>query len=869
IPVALTIMLCALLLVLSAPVFKTAQLGCVLPNLNVEGYSKDGDIIIGGIFPLHYSKILPDLSFTKLPKIVTCEMFKFRTYRWLQSMVFAIEEINSNKNLLPNITLGFEIYDSCNIVARAIMGSMWMVTGQGEPVPNYHCQAGSPLAAVVGDGASQASIPIARLLGLYSYPQISYGSSVALLSDKREFPSFFRTIPNDNFQSLGLARLVMSFGWTWVGLLAEDNEYGQQGIQILKQEIITAGGCISFFENIPVFYSKEIISKIVIVIKNSKANAIVVFSNEPNLIPLLEEVTNQNITGKVWIASEGWSLSSVFFRKKFLRTLSGSIGIMTHKGEIPGFQEFLYNVHPSTYPNDIFIEEFWENAFDCKWHDRKSSGTITIEFNNGTKLCTGKEKLKELNNTFTDASSLRITYNVYNAVYSAAHAIHDLYSCRPGEGPFNNGACADIHSFEPWELLHYVRNVHFRNKADMKLFFDNNGDPAPMYDILNWQPTPDGSLRYVKVGTFDFSAPSGQDVIISKSSIVWNGGQTQIPVSKCSESCLPGYRKATRRGQSICCFDCIRCSEGEITKQTDSTECLKCPDDHWSNEKRDTCIKKITEFLSYKESLGAALAAVSILCATVPAMVLCIFIKYRETPIVKANNRELSYCLLSALMLGFLCSLLFIGKPRRATCILRQTAFGVIFAFSVSCVLAKTIMVIIAFKATKPNSNLRKWVGPKLPNGIAFACTVIQVIICITWLAKSPPFPIENMKSHVGVIIIECNEGSTTTFWCVLGYMGLLAIVSFVVAFLARNLPDSFNETKFITFSMLVFVSVWLAFIPAYLSTRGKYMVAVEIFAILASSAGLLACIFFPKCYIILLRPDMNTREYLMGKGSH
>ncbi|XP_064419103.1 vomeronasal type-2 receptor 26-like [Latimeria chalumnae] len=299
-----------------------------------------------------------------------------------------------------------------------------------------------------------------------------------------------------------------------------------------------------------------------------------------------------------------------------------------------------------------------------------------------------------------------------------------------------------------------------------------------------------------------------------------------------------------------------------------SSDCLECPDDHWSNDRRDKCIPKSIEFLSYRDILGATLASISIFCSLIPCTLLSIFIWYHDTPIVKANNRELSYLLLIALMLCCLTSLIFIGQPLMVTCLLRQAAFGIIFALCVSCVLAKTIMVVIAFNATKPSTNLKKWVGHKLPNTIVFFCTLFQVILCIAWLTASPPFPEESMKSEPGKIIIECNEGSAVAFWCMLGYMGLLAVTSFIVAFLARNLPDTFNEAKFITFSMLVFVTVWLAFIPAYLSTKGKYMVAVEIFAILASSVGLLACIFFPKCYIILLRPDVNTKQYLLGKGT-
>ncbi|XP_043922266.1 vomeronasal type-2 receptor 26-like [Protopterus annectens] len=361
---------------------------------------------------------------------------------------------------------------------------------------------------------------------------------------------------------------------------------------------------------------------------------------------------------------------------------------------------------------------------------------------------------------------------------------------------------------------------------------------------------------------------SNQRAALSEQLLKWDTFHvfTQAPQSVCSKTCSVGFRKANRPGHPICCFDCIQCSEGEIANHTDSTECIKCQDDHWPNARGDVCIPKLTEFLAYQNPLGVTLAAISCLSALVTVFVLFIFAKYRNTPIVKANNRALSYVLLLGLVLCFLCSLIFIGQPTPAVCKIRQVAFGLIFVFCVSCVLSKTTIVIIAFRATKPNNSINRWVGPKLPPAIIFICMLFQVIICIVWLSVSPPFSEQNFKSQVGIISLECNEGSISAFWCMLGYMGFLSCLSFTVAFLARNLPDSFNETKFITFSMLTFVSVWLSFIPAYLSTKGKYMVAVEIFAILSSSAGLLGCIFLPKCYTILLRPDKNKRGVLTGK---
>ncbi|XP_077309588.1 vomeronasal type-2 receptor 26-like [Lithobates pipiens] len=295
-----------------------------------------------------------------------------------------------------------------------------------------------------------------------------------------------------------------------------------------------------------------------------------------------------------------------------------------------------------------------------------------------------------------------------------------------------------------------------------------------------------------------------------------------------------------------------------------SDNCITCLDHEWPNENKTQCNPKLIEFLSYTDNLSLIFMVISLFLCILTFSIMIVFISYGDTPIVRANNKSLSFVLLVSIMLGFLCVFLFLGRPLDTTCWLRQTSFGFLFTIAVSSVLGKTVMVWLAFKATKPGSVWKKWVGVKLPNSVVFICSSLQVLICIAWLSISPPFQELDERSYQTKIIVQCNEGSVIGFYSVLGYMGILAAVSFITAFFARTLPDSFNEAKYITFSMLVFCSVWIAMIPAYLSTKGKYMVAVEIFAILTSNAGLLVCIFFPKCYKILCHPDLNSRKHLL-----
>ncbi|XP_036934579.1 extracellular calcium-sensing receptor-like [Acanthopagrus latus] len=827
---------------------------CMLQNRFHPGFVSQGDYVIGGIFPIHSTQEMPDQNSTYRQPPVKCTSFDPTAFRYAQTMRLAVEEINQSTELLPNYTLGYKIFDSCAHPLTGQRAALAVLNGVSE-VDSPMCSGASPLLAVIGESGSSQSIVLSRILQPFRIPMISYFSSCACLSDRRKFPNFFRVIPSDDYQVKAIAQLLIRFNWTWVGLVRGDREYGRFAAQGLLRELKGTKVCVAYQVIIPLLYDRERILDIIQVMHISSARVVVSFLSVGEMTSFLKDYMMQNITGIQWVASESWITASVYTGSKYYPYMGGTIGFGIRKGHISRLTDYLQTVNPHIYPNNPLVKELWETLYGC-----------SPSLSSGSQLppCSGQESLLEQHSAYMNTSSPRVAYNVYKAVYAIAHSLHNLLLCQPGSGPFQNKSCASSTNIQPWQLQCYLQEVKF-NIAGEEVNFDLKGDSIPYYDIINWHRGTGENIEFVNVGLFDGTKPAGEELVIQEDRIIWAGHQSEVPVSVCSASCHPGSRKAVRRGEPVCCFDCVPCDSGKISNQTDSIECTFCPDDFWSNQDRTACIPKKVEFLAY-DSLGITLTVSSVVGACLTMAVFVVFFYHKNTAVVRVNNSELSFFILFSLTLCFLCSLVFVGEPTSWSCMLRHTAFSITFSLCLSCILGKTLVVLAAFTATRPGDNIMKWLGPKQQRFIIFSCTQVQVVTCAAWLIDAPPFPSRNTQYEHSKIILECSVGSSIAFWCVLGYIGLQACLCFVLAFLARKLPGNFNEAKFITFSMLIFCAVWMAFIPAYISSPGNYADAVESFAILASSFGLLFCLFSPKCYIILLKPDKNTKQHIMVK---
>nr|XP_012806010.2 vomeronasal type-2 receptor 116-like [Jaculus jaculus] len=774
-------------------------------------------------------------------------------YQYILTMIFATEEINRNPKLLPNKSINFQFSPTKCDDSWAIIYHLNSMETKEDIVPNYNCEIVQCTLLCTGPSWATSS-RIGALFSIFNLGQvrlcdnrIHYGPFHPILSDRFQYPYLYQIAPKETRLPFAIVTLMLHFNWTWMGLVISDDDQGIQFLSDLREKMQGNELCLAFVNVIPLnmqLYNTRA-EKYYQQIVTSLANVVIIYGEMNSTLEVSFRRWAYLGIHRIWVTTSQWDVITNTGRDFIRDSFHGAFTFSNHYQEIPNFKKFIQTVNTSQYPINFSVMQSEWMCFNC----------LDIESKCETQSkCSLNTLLKWYASQGLDIAMNDESYNLYNAVYAWAYAYHEIYYEQVDVHPIISLCLLDCS-----KIYHTMKNLQFINPIGDIVTINEKTKCDADYDIFHISNFPQGLGIKVKIGQFSSYGSPGQQLHLSDEAIEWATGGRQVPSSQCSETCRPGFRKFLQEGKAACCFDCSPCPENEISNKTDMDQCVKCPITQYASIEKNHCLQKSMKFLAYEEPLGMALASLALSFSALTALVLGVFVKHQDTPIVKANNRANSYILLIALKFCFLCSLLFIGHPNTAKCILQQITFAILFTVAVSTILAKTITVVLAFRVTAPGKKMRGLLLSRATNYIIPICTFIQLVLCGLWLGTSPPFVDTDAHSELGHIIIVCNKGSVTAFYCVLGYLGSLAVGSFSVAFLARNLPDTFNEAKFLTFSMLVFCSVWVTFLPVYHSTKGKAMVTVEVFSILASSAGLLGCIFFPKCYIILLRPSKNS----------
>ena len=814
---------------------------------------KDGDVIVGGLLNIHNSGTDDH-----------CTEFSAIGLGYAEATIFAIEKINKNSTILPNVTIGYDLRDYCWSNARA-MKITYDFMCDGDPVhmsnqnistsPTRYVKETKTISALLGPTESGSAVLVGSLLQVSDIPAISPSATSDELSSQM-YKDFFRTVPPDRWQAKVMADIIELFNWTYVAAVGLDDSYGQNGISALEKESYNRGTfCIAFSEYIPrVGYWNKTKETVLKIKRWSKVAVIIIWLSGRYGREFFSEATAQNVE-KTWILSDALTARGTFL-DTHLKILNGSLGIKPHEYSVLEFEEHLKMITPakSIERGAHWWEEFWRLHFNCSaTNSNEQSGVALCETN-----LTLHHALQKIHGSF-------VSYRI-DAVYAIAHALDNIYRCSLTiHGAGKRGKCPPVKpTVKGRDLEKYLRNISFDGLTG-KVRFDKFGDPlTASYDIINFQhDSTDAARKDILVGSWNKKNTPKLEVDLSR--LRWRTPFT--PLSFCSSECLPGTRRAKTE---LCCWDCIKCPLGTVSTKVGSISCTKCDPETKSNEGRSRCEKLSVINITHLNVYGITITLVASLGLILILFVGGTYIKFFNTPVLKASNREISFLLLFGISSLFILAVLELSEPSHSLC--TATFFWRYFGLNlcITVLFLKTMRIASVFEVDKLAQLFTPCYKTLTRQGIFLSGMNLAVLCLLTlWIFLDPPR--RNRVIRVDeYIFLVCKPFDTNVglalFIAVCAYTLVVAFLCTYYAFKARGIPENFNETKYIGFSMYILLLSSLAYYPVLFAFESWYVTIVSCTTTLVTSFGMLGCMFGPRIYILFFQSQQNTIESIRSQ---
>ncbi|KFD58623.1 hypothetical protein M513_00316 [Trichuris suis] len=835
-----------------------------------------GDIQIGVLFPIH----------RKIAGTERCgKIWEQYGIQRTEIAMQTVDAINNDRTILPNVQLGISIRDDCwteRIAMEQTIELIRDVVGGRSLHKVSYCPAGSRqresdqeqtnlpemsnIVAVIGPGSSDVSIAVQNLLQVFHIPQVGYSATTKTLSDKTEFKYYMRVVPSDSWQAKAMVDIVRYFNWSYVAVIYTDGNYGEKGFEELQRNFEEEEAlCIGVSEKIkslapPEEYDRLIDSlmsyrpKITVAICFCEGDTIKkIFEATKRVRQKLKVRSRQPQDSLQWIGSESWS-----DRKDVVTGVedvaTGAYSFRIYSPRVPHFEKYYFSLTPENNKRNPWFIDFWEEKFNCSY--RKFTRLLY------QRRCKGSENV-----TFGYKPDPKLS-QVVTSIYTVAYALDSMYKdvCT---GYIAKGVCPAMVPVDGSKLFQYMLKTEFRDFSGQSIYFDKNGDPPARYDILNYQGKQAG---YVTVGTWGHvwreveplnrtSHPVvkyGSKLRIDRRKILWHNGRSgssYTPVAKCSYECGIGEIKKIQAMK--CCWTCVPCFENEYL--LNEYKCKECPVGSWPVENRTACYKLDVEYMRWGDA--EAIVCVVFACAGILATVFTttIFVMKNTTPVVKATTRELSYMILGGLLLCYATTFIIVTPPCTVTCVLLRMVPCLAFAMIYGALFTKTNRIARILAASKKIiTKRRRFLSTGAQVVITCILIGVELVITVVFLILEPPAA-EFDHSIPRRVLLVCRF-SKMGFFAPFGFDLFLVSMCTLYAIKTRNLPENFNEAKFIGFTMYTTCIVWLAFLAIYFGSNKKDTTMCICFSLSASVA--LVLLFFPKLYVILWRPEKNVRSY-------
>ncbi|AWP16953.1 putative G-protein coupled receptor family C group 6 member A-like [Scophthalmus maximus] len=758
--------------------------------------------------------------------------FSIQTFLNSQVMIYAIRELNQRTpRVLPNITIGYDIYDTCGDVSLAIRATLQLLQSQTDhqncsrPANTHASFRETQLKAVIGDSSSEVSVAVARITALSSVAQISYASTSERLSNKMKFPTFLRTISSDENQAKAIADLVMKLNWTAVAIVGSDDAYGRYSSERLEKTFKDTEICIDFINILPSYFSQnksethKWLTDLVSSINSSVAEAIIIFTKSSN-VKLVIEAAIKGRLNRTWIASDSWSTSKDISSMQDIELAGKVFGFISKKNDVPGFKNYVISNFKNT--TNAFLDHYL-TRINCS-HESKIRPEGSKQWLDPSCLT------KHIDRDYS--------YNTYLAVRVIGEGLRRLLKC-------DNQQCERTPNFTALELLMEIKKVNF-TVNNTHIHFDSKGDPSLGYDIVYWSTNI--STRKTHIETI--GAYFSKDGVKIPEGLESN---VNVSVYNCSKKCDPG-QQLQEQGKR-CCKICVQCAEGDFSPK-DGEECKSCGEEKYSSPQKDTCLDKPV-YPIWLDPFNIILCCFQSLGIIVTVVFIIVFTIYRNTPVVKAVGGNLCFLELFSLLACFCLTFNLNGRPTKASCTLGLPVFGIAFCLCISCILVNLLQIVVGFSFSL---NTGTWIK-KLNKPVA----VVSILSGIQFALFVPGFyyfPLTPQKLPLAEIIVyQCNTDSIVFIGLMLGYNTLLALIGFLLAIKGKELPDLYNNALSVAVSMLLHLLICIIFIPIYMNLIGKYKRATAIVTMLASSYSIVCFHLAPKFYIMLFRQEINNER--------